>query len=197
MADNHRPTHRAGIFDTPCGPMIAVVRGDGALVRLDFFDGRDAEAAGNPTDGADFIWRGGRVRRDDGAVAAVALQLGEYYAGTRRTFDLVLAPEGNAFLQRAWQALRQVRYGETVSYGELARRVDPPTSARAMGRANAVNPISVVVPCHRVIGADGRLTGYGGGLPRKARLLALEGALPAQGQGELPLSPTAAADPRS
>ena len=184
-ADTARP-RRAGLIDTPCGAMIAVMREDGALVRLDFFDGAAA-----PHAGAAFAWRGVPVIRDDPAAAEVAAQLREYFSGSRRCFALPLAPDGNAFLQRAWRALRAVPYGTTVSYGELARRVDPPTSARAMGRANAVNPISVIVPCHRVIGADGRLTGYGGGLDRKARLLALEGV--AGPQGELALAPQGAA----
>lgn len=173
---------RAGLIATPCGPMIAVVTEDGALVRLEFVD-----REGAPADGAASSWHGLTVIRDDAAVAHIARQLGEYFGGARRAFDLKLAPRGNAFLQAAWRVLRDVPYGTTVSYGELAGRLGRPTSARAIGRANAMNPIAIVVPCHRVIGADGRLVGYGGGLDRKAALLALEGALPAPRQGALPL----------
>ncbi len=119
--------------------------------------------------------------REDGdpALAAAAAELGEYFAGARREFSLPLSPAGNPFELRVWSALREIPYGETVSYGELARRIGAPTAARAVGLANGRNPISVIVPCHRVIGADGSLTGYGGGLERKRVLLDLEaGRLP-------------------
>jgi methylated-DNA-[protein]-cysteine S-methyltransferase len=110
-----------------------------------------------------------------------------YFAGHRRAFDLKLAPRGNAFLKEVLRILQEVPYGTTVSYAELAVRLGRPTSARPIGRANAMNPIAIVVPCHRVIGADGSLAGYGGGLNRKAALLALEGAMPGLRQGVLPL----------
>ena len=111
---------------------------------------------------------------------AVAIeQLSAYFAGTRRCFDLPLAPEGTPFQQRVWQALRAIPYGATVSYGEVARRIGNPHASRAVGLANGQNPLPIIVPCHRVIGADGTLTGFGGGLPIKRALLALEGALPA------------------
>lgn len=112
---------------------------------------------------------------DDGAFAEVARQLAEYFAGTRATFDLPLAPHGTPFERRVWAALREIPCGETRSYGELARALG--SSARAVGRANARNPIAIVVPCHRVIGADGSLTGYAGGLAAKRALLEHEGAL--------------------
>ena len=96
-----------------------------------------------------------------------ASQLGEYFAGDRREFDLPLAPAGSEFQRRVWEALREIPYGETESYGELAERIGHPGSARAVGAANGRNPISIVVPCHRVIGASGSLTGYAGGLERK------------------------------
>jgi len=102
-------------------------------------------------------------------------QLEEYFAGSRRVFDLPLRPQGTAFQRRVWDALAEIPYGGTSSYGELARRIDNPGAARAVGLANNRNPISIVVPCHRVIGADGSLTGYGGGLERKRWLLAHEG----------------------
>jgi methylated-DNA-[protein]-cysteine S-methyltransferase len=101
-------------------------------------------------------------------------QLGEYFAGERTDFDLRLAASGNAFERRVWRALEEIPYGETVSYGEVARRIGRPDGARAVGLANGRNPISIVVPCHRVIGANGSLTGYGGGIERKRFLLDLE-----------------------
>jgi methylated-DNA-[protein]-cysteine S-methyltransferase len=106
--------------------------------------------------------------------AAVIAQLREYFAGRRITFDVPLVLVGTQFERRVWTALQEIPYGETVSYGELARRIGQPSAARAVGLANARNPISVIVPCHRVIGANGTLTGYGGGLERKRALLDLE-----------------------
>ncbi len=108
------------------------------------------------------------------ALDAAKRQLAEYFDGTRRDFDLPLAPDGTLFQLRVWDELRRISYGETISYGELARRVGKPTASRAVGAANGRNPLAIVVPCHRVIGADGTLTGYGGGLPVKRALLALE-----------------------
>jgi methylated-DNA-[protein]-cysteine S-methyltransferase len=102
-------------------------------------------------------------------------QLEAYFAGERREFDLPLAPEGTPFQLATWQALREIPYGTTLSYGELARRIGKPRAVRAVGAANSRNPISIIVPCHRVIGSDGTLTGYGGGLEVKRRLLELEG----------------------
>jgi methylated-DNA-[protein]-cysteine S-methyltransferase len=101
-------------------------------------------------------------------------QLGEYFAGKRRTFDLPLAPSGTAFQLAVWRLLRDIPFGVTCSYGDLARRLGKPAAVRAVGLANGANPISIVVPCHRVVGADGKLTGYGGGLPTKRFLLDLE-----------------------
>jgi methylated-DNA-[protein]-cysteine S-methyltransferase len=108
-------------------------------------------------------------------LAAAVRQLGEYFAGARREFDLPLRFEGTAFQRRVWQELTEIRYGETWSYGQLARRIGNPSASRAVGLANGRNPISILVPCHRVIGADGSLTGYGGGLDRKRWLLVHEG----------------------
>lgn len=101
-------------------------------------------------------------------------QLAEYFEGARRDFDLPLSTEGTRFQRQVWDELRRIPYGETISYGELARRIGRPTASRAVGAANGRNPIAIVVPCHRVIGADGTLIGYGGGLPVKEALLALE-----------------------
>ncbi|MGK2857927.1 MAG: methylated-DNA--[protein]-cysteine S-methyltransferase [Thermoanaerobaculia bacterium] len=112
---------------------------------------------------------------DAAALAGAAAQLREYFAGERTTFDLPLAPEGTAFQRRVWDALREIPYGETRSYGEIAARVGAPAASRAVGAANGRNPIAVVIPCHRVIGANGSLTGYAGGVGIKRALLALEG----------------------
>jgi len=115
----------------------------------------------------------------------VIKQLDAYFEGKRRDFDLELAPEGTPFQQRVWRELRAIPYGETISYGELARRIGRPNAFRAVGAANGRNPISIIVPCHRVIGSNGSLTGFGGGLDTKRALLEHE-----QGnqQALLPLS---------
>ncbi|HKE43248.1 MAG TPA: methylated-DNA--[protein]-cysteine S-methyltransferase [Steroidobacteraceae bacterium] len=107
---------------------------------------------------------------------AVTRQLSEYFAGERQVFDLELAMAGTPFQRAVWSALREIPYGETISYGELARRLGRPRAVRAVGSANGANPVPIIVPCHRVIGSDGSLTGFGGGLDMKRRLLALEGA---------------------
>lgn len=118
----------------------------------------------------------------------VSRQLAEYFDGEREAFDIELELAGNPFERRVWQALLEIPYGHTVSYGQIAQALGVPTAARAVGLANGRNPIAVIVPCHRVIGADGSLTGYGGGLERKRLLLDLEaGVLP------LALGPQAAA----
>jgi methylated-DNA-[protein]-cysteine S-methyltransferase len=105
-----------------------------------------------------------------------AAQLAEYFAGRRREFSLALAPSGTGFQQQVWEALMRIPYGETRSYAELARALGRPAAPRAVGAANGRNPISIIVPCHRLIGADGSLTGYGGGLPAKRWLLDHEAA---------------------
>lgn len=111
---------------------------------------------------------------DDAPFVEAAEQLEEYFAGERTTFDLKLAMAGTPFQQQVWAELRQIPYGETTSYGELADRIGRPTAARAVGMANGRNPIGIIVPCHRVVGSTGDLTGYGGGLERKRYLLAHE-----------------------
>lgn len=105
---------------------------------------------------------------------AAADQLDAYFAGELTRFDLPLAPRGSDFQQRVWAALQEIPYGRTESYGELAERIGSPGGARAVGLANGKNPIGIIIPCHRVVGADGSLTGYGGGLDRKKQLLDLE-----------------------
>jgi methylated-DNA-[protein]-cysteine S-methyltransferase len=111
-----------------------------------------------------------------GVLADATRQLDEYFAGTRREFDLDLAPRGTAFQLAVWDALLAIPYGVTASYGDIARAVSRPNAVRAVGQANGRNPLAIVVPCHRVIGSDHSLTGYGGGIDRKRFLLALEGA---------------------
>jgi methylated-DNA-[protein]-cysteine S-methyltransferase len=111
-----------------------------------------------------------------GVIAETVRQLDEYFAGTRHQFELELAPQGTDFQLAVWNALQRIPYGETMSYGEMARAVGRPTAFRAVGQANGRNPIAIVVPCHRVIGSDQSLTGFGGGIVNKRVLLALEGA---------------------
>jgi methylated-DNA-[protein]-cysteine S-methyltransferase len=118
------------------------------------------------------------ARRDPAAFAGAREQLGEYFAGERTSFDLPLRMDGTEFQREVWDALLDIAYGETESYGELAQRIGRPDAVRAVGLANGRNPISIVVPCHRVIGASGSLTGYGGGLERKRFLLELEAGVP-------------------
>jgi methylated-DNA-[protein]-cysteine S-methyltransferase len=149
------------VFDSPIGELLAV--GDGvALTQLHMQGGRTRARIG-PS------WV-----RDDEGFAAVAQQLEEYFAGVRQRFDLPLSMAGGAFEKRVWDELLAIPYGKTASYGEIADRIGSPGAARAVGLANGRNPIAVIVPCHRVIGANGSLTGYGGGLGRKRLLLDLE-----------------------
>ena len=130
-----------------------------------------------------------RWQRDDEHFADAHAQLDEYFAGKRTVFDLPLDPDvigGTAFQRRVWAGLSEIAYGETISYGELARRIGQIAAVRAVGLANGRNPISIIVPCHRVIGANGTLTGYGGGMDRKRLLLDLE-ARHTSGSGRLPM----------
>ena len=116
-------------------------------------------------------------QRADNRFKGTQVQLAEYFAGERQTFNLPIdweAVGGTAFQRRVWQELEQIRYGKTISYGELARRIGQPAAVRAVGLANGRNPLSIIVPCHRVVGANGSLTGYGGGMERKRWLLDLE-----------------------
>ncbi len=158
---------------SPIGPLLVVVDADGRVVRIeiDYPDGasRD-EVAG------DLARRGIELVDSEEKTGAVRRQLDEYFAGVREKFDLPLALEGTDFQRQVWRALVAIPYGETRSYGELAAELGRPGASRAVGRANATNPIPIVIPCHRVIGADGSLTGFGGGLPAKRRLLELERA---------------------
>lgn len=119
----------------------------------------------------------GETEQTDDVLEECRRQLGEYFSGTRRTFDVPLVLEGTAFQKKVWQALCKIPYGTVWSYGDLAREIGNPKAVRAVGGANHKNPVSIIVPCHRVIGADGSLTGYGGGLDKKEFLLRLEGAI--------------------
>lgn len=175
---------RYGTFATPLGPMVAVVDETGALTHLDFIDEEGDVKAWLARHVRDAALRPGKA-----AIARVAKTMRAYYAGEIHDFDLPLNAKGTPFQKRVWDELVQIPYGTTISYGELAERVGRPSAARAVGRANGTNPIAVVVPCHRVIGANGDLTGYAGGLAIKAALLALEGALPTPAGADEPLLP--------
>jgi methylated-DNA-[protein]-cysteine S-methyltransferase len=147
-------------YTSPIGP-IRLRADEDALRELTFGPGADGPA-------------------DHPVLAAACAQLDEYFAGERTAFDLPLQLDGSRWERRVWEQLEAIPYGTTVTYGELAARLDAPTSARAVGAANGRNPVSIVVPCHRVVGTRGALTGYAWGVERKAALLALE-------QGMLPL----------
>ena len=149
------------VVDSPVGP-LTIVASDRGLRALLWMGEEDARVRVGPASDAD---------DPAGVIAATAAQLEEYFAGTRTEFDLPLDPIGTEFQQSAWMALRTIPFGETVSYGEQARRLGDQRKARAVGAANGRNPISIIVPCHRVVGADGSLTGFGGGIENKAWLL--------------------------
>ena len=153
------------IVDSPVGP-LTLVSTDGVLSGL-YMDRQryrpPAETFGEP---------------DDAPFGRVMDQLAEYFAGKRSEFSVPVSLSGTEFQRTVWTALQDIRYGETVSYGELAERIGRPTASRAVGLANGKNPISIIVPCHRVVGATGNLTGYGGGLTRKQYLLDFEQRTP-------------------
>lgn len=168
---------------TPLGELFAVVN-DGALVRLDFVDSRDrphseAELAARVGGTSALEWNARALR-------PVRTWLERYFAGRFEPLELPLAPIGTAFQKAVWDELCRIPPGETCSYRDLARRIERPRAIRAVGRANATNPIALVVPCHRVIGASGALTGYAGGIERKRALLELEGALTRRCASERP-----------
>ena len=157
-------------FETPMGPAYATADAAGAITGV-YFEG----AAHAPAILADWL----EAHAREAPFRECARQLAEFVAGERREFDLPLAPRGTAFQQRVWQEIARIPYGETISYSTLAERAGAPGAARAAGAATGRNPLTIVVPCHRVVGGSGSLTGYAGGLDRKLRLLTLEGALPA------------------
>jgi methylated-DNA-[protein]-cysteine S-methyltransferase len=159
------------LFPTPLGNAIAALDADGALFHFAFTDALTVEEAARGIAAPDETVVADACRFSD-----LVAQVGEYFRGERRAFSLPLAPRGTAFQQQVWNLLRTIAYGETATYGELAIRLGNPNASRAVGRANATNPIALIVPCHRVVGANGALTGYAFGVSRKERLLALEGA---------------------
>lgn len=159
-------------IETPFGGLAVAVDDHARLIRIDFVD----------TDGGSKTERALGVDRDrllvePARTAGAVRQLREYFTGKRRRFDLATEPRGSDFQQTVWRELLRIPYGEIRSYSELAHAVGRPGAARAVGRAVATNPISIVIPCHRVVGSDGSLTGYAGGLAFKQGLLALEGSL--------------------
>jgi methylated-DNA-[protein]-cysteine S-methyltransferase len=147
--------------ESPVGTLL-LVAGQSGLSQI-WFEGKAGRAV-----------LGAESREDQVALREVRRQLHAYFAGELESFDLELAPEGTPFQQKVWGELLKIPYGETISYGELARRIGNPNASRAVGLANGSNPIPIIIPCHRVIGSNGKLTGYGGGLPIKEKLLALE-----------------------
>jgi len=148
--------------DSPIGPLL--IAGDHESVHL----------IGFPKNGKPQRPEAGWTESSTGALAETVRQLREYFAGKRTEFDLPLALEGTDFQRKVWRTLQEIPYGETISYGELAKRVGNPKASRAVGSANGKNRIPIVIPCHRVIAGDGTLGGFGGGLPTKEKLLALE-----------------------
>jgi len=149
--------------ETPIGSVV-LVASDIGLRALLFGDDDEAMRNRHHLNGA-------KQRDDHPVLVTAASQLTEYFAGERQDFEVPLDMVGTDFQREAWKALQSIPYGSTVSYGEQARRIGKPRAVRAIGAANGRNPVGVIVPCHRVVGADGSLTGYGGGLPTKAWLL--------------------------
>lgn len=148
-------------IESPLGPLL-LAADDAGLRNIEFVNGRRT-ARPNPA------WH-----EDPELLQEPVRQLRAYFAGELETFDLPLAPAGTKFQRAVWNRLCEIPYGETICYGELARRIGNPKASRAVGLANGSNPIPIVIPCHRVIGSNGKLTGYGGGLAIKEKLLALE-----------------------
>ena len=149
-------------IESPVGPLL-LAADEAGLRRIEFVNGKRSVQP-DPT------WKNeSTVLFQD-----VTNQLRAYFAGELKAFDLTLAPEGTPFQLKVWRHLCEIPYGETISYGELACRIGNPKASRAIGLANGSNPIPIVIPCHRVIGSNGKLTGYGGGLEIKEKLLALE-----------------------
>ena len=146
---------------SPLGPLV--LAGDDSGLRHITFLSQAQQSRPDPA------WR-----EDAAPLTETIRQLQAYFAGDLENFNLPLAPQGTPFQMEVWQRLRNIPYGQTISYGELARRIGNPKASRAVGLANGSNPIPIVIPCHRVIGSNGKLTGYGGGLPIKEKLLALE-----------------------
>ena len=163
-------------FESPVGPLLLVSDGE-ALIGLHFAGSESSDPVPN-------------ARRDPARFIAVREQLADYFAGRLQVFDLPLSAPGTPFQKRVWHELRRIPFGETISYGELARRIGQPGASRAVGRANGQNPVAVIVPCHRVIGSNGSLTGFGGGMERKRWLLEHEARGPVGQVSNLPRQPS-------
>jgi methylated-DNA-[protein]-cysteine S-methyltransferase len=167
---NDKETIRFDRFDTPIG-VLTIAADESGLRHIEFPSNR------HPVERAHWRERDANTSSAVCAVlAATRTQLSEYFAGERRAFDLPLTPQGTAFQCAVWRALARIPYGATWTYRDLAQTIGKPAAVRAVGAANGRNPLPIVLPCHRVIGADGALVGFGGGLPIKAALLRLEGA---------------------
>lgn len=149
-------------LETPIGTLL--IAGDAEAIRVIRFPKNGKARKPEP------VW----IESANGPISEAVRQLREYFAGQRTEFDLPVEPQGTAFQRAVWRRLQEIPYGETISYGQLAKRIGNPKASRAVGAANGANPIPIVIPCHRVIGANGTLTGFGGGLPIKEALLALE-----------------------
>ena len=151
---------RYSVIESPIGELL-LIEAEGRLREIRFLDVFPRRP--------DADWLG-----DGAALARPKAELDAYFAGELREFTIAVDPRGTEFQRRVWSELRRIPWGETISYGELARRIGRPSASRAVGAANGQNPLPIVIPCHRVIGANGSLTGYGGGLPIKRKLLAIE-----------------------
>ncbi|MBI5497986.1 MAG: methylated-DNA--[protein]-cysteine S-methyltransferase [Deltaproteobacteria bacterium] len=163
---------RHHVLASPLGELLGVVTDEGAVRSLLFVERDGADRALEALGQA-----GNDLQHDQAALANLAGQLAAYFDGRQRSFDLALAPEGTEFERRVWAELVRIPYGETRSYRDVAVAVGAAGAERAVGRANGRNPVAIIIPCHRVVGADGKLVGYAGGLWRKEHLLQLEGAL--------------------
>lgn len=156
-------TIHAHVFEAPVGEMFLAVNDSGEVTHLEFLNGRTAdELAGRIDD--DVLWSGERCAQAQHEVEA-------YFRGELSDFSLPIAPRGSEFQKAVWREVQKIPFGVTMSYGEIAERLGRPGASRAVGRANATNPVVLITPCHRVIGADGSLTGFGGGIERKRALL--------------------------
>lgn len=164
-------------FPSPLGPILLTSNGDGltGLYMSEYKHGEEVRDDWTSGDAASLLQEAKR-------------QLAAYFEGTLKEFDVPLAMQGTPFQLRVWEELTHIPYGTTISYGELARRVGNPNASRAVGLANGRNPVSIIVPCHRVIGSDGKLIGYGGGLPRKSALLAFEATVLAGGSHRMEMA---------
>lgn len=157
----------SGIYKSPVGPLHIVA--DDKAIRAILFGSKGINKYKVEGDGL--------IPKETPLLKKTYKQLDEYFAGKRKDFDLPLNPQGTEFQMKAWRGLQSIPFGKTISYQELAKKIKNPKAIRAVGGANNKNPICIVIPCHRVIGKDGRLVGFGGGLPTKEHLLKLEGCL--------------------